>query len=261
MGGHYYAYIKSFEDGKWYNFNDSNVSVIPANDVNEEISKMFGGDSSTSAYMLQYRKYDKSKRSAVELDSLNQEKPTFFYDSISDSLIPSYQLKEIEKEKKDLITTQENKLKTLLRIQLKVHEPQSRDRYRMIVANKTDTMREFIEKIKAEACDTFCGVNYFNGINNKNIRLREYDTKLKVKQRVYEDGEEKADDGATVQTFDARKLIDYNFHSYFEFKLEVLAEEGGEAPEGAVSSWESYDPDWVHYRVWTWPDFLEARHK
>jgi ubiquitin carboxyl-terminal hydrolase 47 len=22
-GGHYFAYVKSFEDGKWYNFNDS----------------------------------------------------------------------------------------------------------------------------------------------------------------------------------------------------------------------------------------------
>ena len=29
MGGHYYAYIKSFEDGKWYNFNDGNVNAIP----------------------------------------------------------------------------------------------------------------------------------------------------------------------------------------------------------------------------------------
>jgi ubiquitin carboxyl-terminal hydrolase 47 len=26
MGGHYYAYIKSFEDANWYNFNDSSVS-------------------------------------------------------------------------------------------------------------------------------------------------------------------------------------------------------------------------------------------
>ena len=27
-GGHYYAYIKSFEDGKWYNFNDSSVTLL-----------------------------------------------------------------------------------------------------------------------------------------------------------------------------------------------------------------------------------------
>ena len=27
-GGHYYAYIKSFANGKWYDFNDSSVSEI-----------------------------------------------------------------------------------------------------------------------------------------------------------------------------------------------------------------------------------------
>jgi ubiquitin C-terminal hydrolase len=26
MGGHYYAFIKSFADGKWYQFNDSTVT-------------------------------------------------------------------------------------------------------------------------------------------------------------------------------------------------------------------------------------------
>ena len=26
QGGHYYTYIKSFEDGMWYNFNDSTVT-------------------------------------------------------------------------------------------------------------------------------------------------------------------------------------------------------------------------------------------
>jgi ubiquitin carboxyl-terminal hydrolase 47 len=52
MGGHYYAYIKSFEDGKWYNFNDGNVNVIPESQINEEITKMYGGPA--SAYMLQY---------------------------------------------------------------------------------------------------------------------------------------------------------------------------------------------------------------
>lgn len=28
MGGHYYAYIKSFENKQWYNFNDSSVMRI-----------------------------------------------------------------------------------------------------------------------------------------------------------------------------------------------------------------------------------------
>jgi len=38
MGGHYYAYIKSNEDGKWYNFNDSSVTEI----AQDEIPKVFG---------------------------------------------------------------------------------------------------------------------------------------------------------------------------------------------------------------------------
>ena len=38
-GGHYYAYIKSFEDGKWYNFNDSTVTEIKDE---EELFKTFG---------------------------------------------------------------------------------------------------------------------------------------------------------------------------------------------------------------------------
>lgn len=28
LGGHYFSYIKSFENGLWYNFNDSSVSKI-----------------------------------------------------------------------------------------------------------------------------------------------------------------------------------------------------------------------------------------
>jgi len=62
MGGHYFAYVKSFEDGKWYNFNDQSVQEIPAAEVQAEIQKMFGGgqDARTSSYMLQYRKHDPS---------------------------------------------------------------------------------------------------------------------------------------------------------------------------------------------------------
>jgi ubiquitin carboxyl-terminal hydrolase 47 len=52
MGGHYYAYIKSFEDGKWYKFNDSSVDEIPV----EDIAKVFGDKyGSPTAYMLMYK--------------------------------------------------------------------------------------------------------------------------------------------------------------------------------------------------------------
>lgn len=53
FGGHYFAYIKSQSDKKWYNFNDSSVSPIS----DEDIQKTFGGDGMpNTAYMLLYRK-------------------------------------------------------------------------------------------------------------------------------------------------------------------------------------------------------------
>ena len=52
VGGHYYAYIKSFEDGKWYNYNDSTVSPITL----EDVQNVFGGKhANATAYMLKYR--------------------------------------------------------------------------------------------------------------------------------------------------------------------------------------------------------------
>ena len=51
FGGHYYVYIKNFEDGQWYKFNDSSVYFI---DINEITEKVYGGKSN-NAYMLFYR--------------------------------------------------------------------------------------------------------------------------------------------------------------------------------------------------------------
>ncbi|XP_031619612.1 ubiquitin carboxyl-terminal hydrolase 47 isoform X2 [Contarinia nasturtii] len=65
-GGHYYAYIKEFENGEWFCFNDQSVSPISK----EDIEKSYGGSlgtrtfyssaysSSTNAYMLMYRQMD-----------------------------------------------------------------------------------------------------------------------------------------------------------------------------------------------------------
>lgn len=63
-GGHYYAYIKNFEDNLWYNFNDSYVSKIKESDIskmygdgNNDSSKSFFDDTfGANAYLLMYRK-------------------------------------------------------------------------------------------------------------------------------------------------------------------------------------------------------------
>jgi ubiquitin carboxyl-terminal hydrolase 47 len=70
MGGHYFAYIKSFEDSKWRNFNDSSVKEIEE----KEIINVFGGESSsgwggyysTNAYLLMYRKVQNENINTVE---------------------------------------------------------------------------------------------------------------------------------------------------------------------------------------------------
>ncbi|XP_017070962.1 ubiquitin carboxyl-terminal hydrolase 47 [Drosophila eugracilis] len=70
-GGHYYAYIKDFDNNSWFCFNDQNVSAI----TQEDIQRSFGGPngsyyssaytSSTNAYMLMYRQVDAKRNELV----------------------------------------------------------------------------------------------------------------------------------------------------------------------------------------------------
>lgn len=50
-GGHYYAYIKSFEDNRWYRFNDAQVTKASEADL----KSTYGGKDGT-AYLLVYQK-------------------------------------------------------------------------------------------------------------------------------------------------------------------------------------------------------------
>ena len=54
--GHYTSYIKSFENGGWYSFNDERVTEVNVN----EIEKSFGGSGMSSAYVLYYRLVDEN---------------------------------------------------------------------------------------------------------------------------------------------------------------------------------------------------------
>uniref|UniRef100_A0A7G3B1T1 Ubiquitin carboxyl-terminal hydrolase 47 n=1 Tax=Lutzomyia longipalpis TaxID=7200 RepID=A0A7G3B1T1_LUTLO len=69
-GGHYYAYIKDFDSGEWYCFNDQTVTSI----TQEDIQKSFGGgralysgvySSSINAYMLMYRRIEPQRNTSV----------------------------------------------------------------------------------------------------------------------------------------------------------------------------------------------------
>ena len=74
IGGHYYAYIKDIETGKWYNFNDSVVREISIIDVvetfgpektaaarNSLAAKRMAMANTSNAYMLMYRIFDPSE--------------------------------------------------------------------------------------------------------------------------------------------------------------------------------------------------------
>ncbi len=81
-GGHYYACIKRFDDGKWYNFNDQNVAEITEDDV----KIMYGGEdgeasksrykaigASTNAYMLVYRRIQDGNKTSVSADLISDD--------------------------------------------------------------------------------------------------------------------------------------------------------------------------------------------
>ena len=123
FGGHYFAYIKSFEDGKWYNFIDASVNEIKNED---EIFKTFGGQGqSNTAYMLMYRKIT------------GKETPYKF----SDEVVPAYLKEEIEKETQKLIAEQKINEEKMLQLKLKVYQNgNSKD----VQVKKTQSLRELI---------------------------------------------------------------------------------------------------------------------
>lgn len=72
--------------------------------------EMYGGDSSTSAYMLQYRKYDPTLKPhlGAENEEGDEEKTDRPWQNIvvSDDLIPDYLKKDIEKETDEMVEKQ-----------------------------------------------------------------------------------------------------------------------------------------------------------
>lgn len=83
-GGHYYAYIKSLDSQIWYCFNDQVVNRASV----EDIRKTYGGSpsqfsysysSSTNAYMLMYRKIDRSRN---EKFVLNDKLPNHLFEML-----------------------------------------------------------------------------------------------------------------------------------------------------------------------------------
>jgi ubiquitin C-terminal hydrolase len=104
LGGHYYAYIKSFESGKWFNFNDSQVKEIQFSDIENVFGGIIGnGVYGANAYLLMYRQYcDKNIKKVDEKD------------------IPFYLLEEISKEEENKIKENKEKEDRMMIIDVKI---------------------------------------------------------------------------------------------------------------------------------------------
>jgi ubiquitin carboxyl-terminal hydrolase 47 len=72
--GHYYAYIKSFELGRWFEFNDSTVKEIKDSDIKEVFGgskqDMLGDSYGANAYLLCYRRIEQSNVNVVRADEV-----------------------------------------------------------------------------------------------------------------------------------------------------------------------------------------------
>ena len=214
MGGHYYAYIKSFEDGGWYNFNDSTVTRIEDADVQVEIQKMFGGgtNASTSSYMLQYRKFDPSLCSPTNENLLDI--------TIGNDLIPDYLLDDINKDTEKLIAAELEKEEKLLKQTLRICEPGNSQNEEKVAIKKTQTLRELLAQYLA------IKGNIFDPSAQK-VRFRTYDPQLNVMLEVYDDLD--------------KTMLQSRIHSYQLLKIEL-------------EPFEEYCEDWKYLKIIEWTE-------
>ncbi|KAG7401031.1 Ubiquitin carboxyl-terminal hydrolase 47 [Phytophthora boehmeriae] len=160
LGGHYYAYIKSLETGKWYNFNDSTVSEIS----DTELKTAFGGATgsgysmrySTCAYMLMYRLVSPDKNvNVIQPESI----PQYLKDKIHDD---EEKIRRLEQERIEMAK------KVQVKFFMKGNKPKSLEK--AIHVYKTATIREALET----ACKEFAKEKDVVVPLIENVRLRGY---------------------------------------------------------------------------------------
>eukprot|EP01022_Parablepharisma_sp_SALTPOND_P028533 TRINITY_DN71107_c2_g1_i1.p1 TRINITY_DN71107_c2_g1~~TRINITY_DN71107_c2_g1_i1.p1 ORF type:complete len:1068 (+),score=157.18 TRINITY_DN71107_c2_g1_i1:86-3289(+) len=152
FGGHYYVYIKSFEDGKWYCFNDTSISAATESDI----IKTFGEkETAKCAYMLMYR------RVGITPPKVGIEN------------LPKYLREEIEQEKIEEEKEEARRKEQLRKMTVTVYyggQPY------MFQLNKDDTLRTLKEKIIE---------HYDIKTELKNCRLRAFARERRVMLDAY----------------------------------------------------------------------------
>ena len=161
-GGHYYTFIKSFEDDKWYKFDDTNVTEI---DPDELPSRAFGGSQSSNGYMLLYR----------QLSSADEKLET-----VSNEDIPAYLKQIIEKEAKREEIIEQRKIAKSNIMNLRIFHQLE---VKLIPTNLKDTLEDLLDKTIAEY--------KIPNVDRKNIRLRAYQPNTDSMMETYTGRESK----------------------------------------------------------------------
>eukprot|EP01125_Pyxidicula_operculata_P017503 TRINITY_DN6130_c0_g1_i4.p1 TRINITY_DN6130_c0_g1~~TRINITY_DN6130_c0_g1_i4.p1 ORF type:complete len:739 (+),score=174.88 TRINITY_DN6130_c0_g1_i4:2055-4271(+) len=174
IGGHYYAYIKSFRNGNWYSFNDSSVTEIRddaykttfgESESNER--RGFFLSSGTNAYMLMYRQYDPSRNM---LEPSKDDIPEQLKQAIEEDSLADKQ-KEQEKELK----------RNMVHIKLFYQE-----QLRELDIHKEEKVSSLLAKC-AESFD-------LSSFLPHNIRVREYLPYYEIPGKVLNDMEQTIED-------------------------------------------------------------------
>ena len=192
LGGHYYAYIKSFDNNRWYNFNDSSVTEIDESDIEKvyggaqtQSSSSYYSSYSANAYLLMYRKVSPDNI----IDVKDNEVPPSVYQALEEE-------KEANEKEKQEMT---ERMSTL---HLRVHYNKLD---KLIQIKKEQTMREFQEKLISEF--------KIEDINKEDMRLRAY--------IQYQDLYQEAYDGEKLD----KTISELNIVSYKVFALETKSPE------------------------------------
>ena len=166
--GHYYVYIKSFETGIWYLFDDYQVQEVTVTDV---LKDGFGGHRlEISAYMLAYRRKKLNKEVNNDMKTL-----------LSQFNCPDYLAKIIDDEMKKEEALQKKKFKALKKKKIK-HRVFYKLETLMVETSGGKTFREF----EKDCFETF----NIPEEERTNCRLRLYN---KFKDEMLKDFEEKKD--------------------------------------------------------------------
>jgi len=202
-GGHYSAYIKSFEDDQWYHFNDSRVSEIAIS----EIETMHGdGKSSRNAYLVIYKKVTIKKDDITKIDT--EFKPVITDDQVPDYIHDEVKVDNDEFDNEEVILKQERadrkekESHITLRVYTKI--PASKESTEDIYSNKItlDDSRIKIDEKKIDFKNYMTLKNAREyaydlygfkekGISLEDTQLRFFSIGFKVLKQTFEDDEDK----------------------------------------------------------------------